>query len=233
MGEGGVDFQSLARDALLRIGIDVLQRAHIVQAIDELDEDDPNIVDHGEQHLAIGLGLACFAALEGEAVDFGDAVNQSGNRLSELLAHLVKSGGGIFQDVVQQTGCDGGVVHAQLGEQTGDLDAVLQERMAGFAQLAFVVATGEVIGSGDQLEVRLIVAGGDFYEQHLELKMISGLFQNGIQVVGEGRRGGNHCPIGCFLIVRRKRGRNRTGGWSGARRRVGHHRIASGDRENE
>ena len=46
VGDGTVNVQSLLRDFLLAIGRQMLERAHIVQAVGELDEDDPDVVHH-------------------------------------------------------------------------------------------------------------------------------------------------------------------------------------------
>ena len=42
----------------------VLQRAHVVQAVGELDQDDADVVDHGQEHLAEVLGLALLGGGE-------------------------------------------------------------------------------------------------------------------------------------------------------------------------
>ena len=63
LGERGVDLHRLAGDALLLLGRQPVQRAHVVQAIGELDEDDPDVLRHREQHLADVLGLLLLVAV--------------------------------------------------------------------------------------------------------------------------------------------------------------------------
>ena len=75
MGQGCIDFEGFVCDALLGFGFHVLKGAHIVQAIDQFDEHDANIFDHRQQHFAIGFGLSRLAALVGQLVDLGDAVD--------------------------------------------------------------------------------------------------------------------------------------------------------------
>ena len=41
----------------LFLGTHVLQSTHIVQTVRQLDQDDPDILCHGEEHLAEVLGL--------------------------------------------------------------------------------------------------------------------------------------------------------------------------------
>ena len=68
-----VDVERLARDPLLAVLGQVLQRAHVVQAVGELHQDHPDVVDHRQQHLAVGLGLALLAGGERDLRDLGDA----------------------------------------------------------------------------------------------------------------------------------------------------------------
>ena len=62
MCDGSVDIERFAGDLLLALGIEMLERAHVVQAVGELDEDDADVVDHGEHHLAQVFGLGFFFA---------------------------------------------------------------------------------------------------------------------------------------------------------------------------
>ena len=64
VGDRRVDVARLLRDldpALLR---QVVQRPHVVQAVGELDQDDADVVDHRQQHLAEVLRLPLLARRE-------------------------------------------------------------------------------------------------------------------------------------------------------------------------
>ncbi len=62
----GVDVERLTRLVdLLLLGHRV-DRAHVVQAIGELDQDDPDVRGHRHHHLAVVLGLGLVAGLEGQ-----------------------------------------------------------------------------------------------------------------------------------------------------------------------
>jgi hypothetical protein len=61
MGNRCVDVAGLLGDAQPAAFRQVMQRPHVVEPIGELDEDDPDVVHHREQHLAEALGLTLLA----------------------------------------------------------------------------------------------------------------------------------------------------------------------------
>ena len=62
----------------------MFERAHIVQAVSQLDEHDAHIGDHGEQHLANVFSLAVFAIGELDLVDLSDALDDVGDLITEV-----------------------------------------------------------------------------------------------------------------------------------------------------
>ena len=62
-----VDLERLARLLDLLLLGHRLDRAHVVQAVGELDQDDPHVGGHRDHHLAVVLGLRLVARLEGDA----------------------------------------------------------------------------------------------------------------------------------------------------------------------
>ena len=83
VSERGVDVQSFAGDGLAALGLEVLQGAHIMEAVGKFDEHDAHIGDHGQQHLADVFRLAVFAIGELDLVDVGDALDDAGNLRAE------------------------------------------------------------------------------------------------------------------------------------------------------
>ncbi len=61
VGDRRVDVARLLRDLDATLLRQVMQRAHVVETIGELDQDDADVVDHREQHLAEVLRLPLFA----------------------------------------------------------------------------------------------------------------------------------------------------------------------------
>ena len=119
------------------------ERAHVVQAVGELDQDDPDVRGHRDHHLAVVLGLRLVARLERDPGELGDAVDQAGDLVAEGLADLVEGRGGVLDRVVQQRGAQGRGVQAHAGADARDADRVGDEVLAGLAALVGVVLAGE------------------------------------------------------------------------------------------
>ena len=63
--ERRVDLERLLRLAHLGLLALVLDRAHVVEAVGELDQDDADVLRHRDDHLPVVLGVRLLAALEG------------------------------------------------------------------------------------------------------------------------------------------------------------------------
>ena len=110
MRQRRVDLERLLGLLDLLLLAQVAERAHVVQAVGELDQDDADIFGHRHDHLAVVLGLLLFGRGEADLGQLGDAVDEHGDLVAELLPDLFDRGVGVFDHVVQQGAGDGGVV---------------------------------------------------------------------------------------------------------------------------
>ena len=85
VGDRGVDLQRLARDPPPLFRADRIERAHVVQAIGQLDQHDAHVARHREQHLAEVFRLGVLLGLELDAVELGHPVDEVRHRASETL----------------------------------------------------------------------------------------------------------------------------------------------------
>ena len=124
VGDGGVDVERLLGDAAAPLLGQVVDRPHVVLAIGELDEDDADVVDHRQQHLAEVLGLAGLARGERDRPDLGDALDDVGDFRPEQLLDPADGGEGVLDHVVEQAGGDGHDVQPHVGQQAGHFEGV-------------------------------------------------------------------------------------------------------------
>ena len=146
-----------------------VERAHVVEAVGQLDQDHPDVGGHRDHHLAVVLGLLLVAALEGDAGELRDAVDELGDLVAEVLAHVVERRARVLDRVVQQRRADRLGVEAHARADLRHADRVRDELLARLAPLVGVALAGERERLADALEVdradRVVGVLGDDREQ--------------------------------------------------------------------
>ena len=161
VGDGGVDLHGL-QGLLLLLGVGlVLEGAHIVQPVAQLDEDDPHVLGHGHEHLAQVLHLLVLPGGILHPGELGDALHQVGDLGGEQPGDVVVGGVGVLNAVVEQGRDDGVLVQLQLVDDLRHGDGVDDIGLPAFAQLGPVVVVGIFKGRADALRVRRWVGGQD------------------------------------------------------------------------
>jgi len=115
-----------------------------VEAVGQLDQDHPDVGGHRHHHLPVVLGLPLVAALEGDPGQLGDAVDQLGDLVAELLADFPQAGGGVLDRVMEEGCAEGLGVEPHAGADLRHPDRVGDELVAGVAALIGVAVAGEL-----------------------------------------------------------------------------------------
>ena len=142
-----IDFERFKRNAAPRFGLHRPQRAHVVQAIGQLDQDHAQIARHRQQHLAEAFCRGFLATLELQLVEFGDAINQFADRGAELGGQLFRTDRRILERIVEDRSDDRLDVEAQIGEDSGDSHRMGDVGLAAFAGLPLVGLGAELISA--------------------------------------------------------------------------------------
>jgi len=143
MSQRRVDLQRLARLLHLLLLGHRLDRAHVVQAVGELDQDHPHVGGHRHHHLAVVLRLRLVVGLEGDARQLRHAVDDRRDLLAEALAHLLDRRRRVLDGVVQQRRAQRLCVKAHARADPRHADGMHDEVLARLAPLRGVVLAGE------------------------------------------------------------------------------------------
>ena len=162
---GRVDVERLLGDLDAPLLRQVVERPHVVKAIGELDQDDPDVVDHRQEHLAEVLGLALLARGERDRANLGDAFDDVRDLRAEELGDTLGGGQRVLDDVVEQTGGDRDHVELHVGQEVGNFERVNQIRLPRMADLSLVLERGEDVRPPEQLEVRVRAVAPHFVEE--------------------------------------------------------------------
>jgi hypothetical protein len=116
--------------------------------------------------LRIVSGLRRVPVLD--LVELGDAVDEAGDLVAEVLAQDVHRVVGVLDGVVQQGGAQRGRCHAELGEDGRDRERVGDVGVAAAALLVAVVPLGGLVRALDDRQVGLGVRAADDGEQRVQ-----------------------------------------------------------------
>ena len=154
VGDRRVDVERLVRDPPAVRRRHRVERAHVVQPVGELDQDDADVLRHREQHLAEALGLRVLARVELDLVELGESVDHVGDELAERGLDLRLRDGGVFHHVVQQRGGEALRVEPPLRQDAGYRQRMRDVRLARLAELAAMGGVGELERALDERDVR-------------------------------------------------------------------------------
>ncbi|MND94056.1 hypothetical protein D3C80_862600 [compost metagenome] len=192
----GIDLQRLAADAFALLRLDVLEGAHVVQAVGQLDQQDPHVLGNGQDELAQVLGLTRVLGLKLQPRQLGHALDQDGDLFAEHGGDVVAGGRGVLDHVMQQGGDDGRRIQLVVGQDSRDLDRMGEIGIARSPQLRAVHFHRIDIGAVQQRFVGGGVIGLDRLDQ-FELAH------------DRGALGFRHLRLGDFRRQRRRPGKER------------------------
>ena len=135
VSDGGIDFEGLLGDPFLALSAQRTHGPHVVEPIGELDHDDPDVVDHGEEHLANAFGLALLAGVEVELGQLRDAIDAPSDIVAETLSYIFDGYDRVFDRVVEKSGFETNQIHRHITENMGHFEWVGHVGLAGGAGL--------------------------------------------------------------------------------------------------
>ena len=149
-----VNIQRLLRRENLFFGRHMIERAHIVHPVGELDENHAHVLAHGEDHLAEIFRLLLLVAAIVGATQLGDAVDQGGDLAAEqalISSNVVRVSSTVS---CSKAADDARHVELQIGDDIGDRYGMNQIRLTGQTFLPVVDFGGEIVGFADQIDIR-------------------------------------------------------------------------------
>ena len=168
LGERGVDIHRLLGDAAaLVLARHVVERAHVVEPVGELDEQHANVVAQREQELAQVLRGALILRLRLDLAELGHPVDQPRDIGAEQFLDLLGGGDGVLDRVVEDRGDDRLVVELEVGKDARDFDRVAEIRVARRADLRAMRLHREDVGAVDQRFVRIGIVGADLLDEFI------------------------------------------------------------------
>ena len=108
----------------------VFQRAHVVQPIRELDEDDPRVLSHRQQKLSVVLDLMLGVRAEANPADLRHAIHDRRHVRAETALDVRQVYSGVLDDIMDQSRGDRRGIQPELRKDRGHLHGVAHEARA-------------------------------------------------------------------------------------------------------
>jgi hypothetical protein len=155
-----------------------------VQAVGELDQHDPHILGHRQDHLPQVLGLRGPVALlagggrlvglghlAGGVAELRDAIHEARDLRAEFSLQVIERTPGVLDHIVEQGGGERlGVDELDLDQGAGGGDRVVNVRFAALAKLPGVGGRREIVGALQHRRVSIGELRLHEREQILELR---------------------------------------------------------------
>ena len=146
----------------------MVQRSHVVEAVGELDQDDPDVIHHRQQHLAEVLGLTLLGRGQADGADLGHTFDDMRDFGAEQLMDALDRGEGVLDDVVKQTGRHGDDVQLHVGQEVCNCQRMDEIGLPRVAHLSPVLEGREDVGPPEQLDIGVRAVCPDLFHEILE-----------------------------------------------------------------
>ncbi len=164
-GERRIDFHRFFRDPPTLVLRHVVERAHVVQTVGQLDQKHADVIGNRKQKLAEVFCLLGLLGNQVQALDLCQAFDQLADFLAEQGVDLGPGRVGVLDRVMQQGNGNGGVVQAQVREDRGNFKRMGEIRVARRTRLGTMLLHGIDVSLVEQGFVRVrIVARNSFNE---------------------------------------------------------------------
>ena len=162
-----IDVHRLQCRAALLVLRAVLQRAHIMQAVCQLDDDDADVLAHGEHDLADILRLLLLLIEDRDLGELCHAVHERRHIAPEALLHLLGSCVRVLHHIMEQCGTDGIRVHTEIQQNLRYRQRMDDVRLPGGAKLPLVRLCGKFIRRNDLAQIILLIHVQNFLDKHI------------------------------------------------------------------
>ena len=115
-----INVERLARDAASFFGCEHFERAHIVKAVGDFNQNNPQVFGHCHRHLLKVFGLRLGAARESHLVELAHAVDEIGYAGAKLRLNGSFSDAGVFDNIVEHRGHQALRVHVHFAQNAGN-----------------------------------------------------------------------------------------------------------------
>jgi hypothetical protein len=165
VGDRGIYIEGFCGNALALFIGHGAQSTHVMQAVSQFDQNNPDIPGHSQGHLLEVLRLGLRTGTKLDLSQLADAIDQLCYIVAELLGKRILGDTGIFYDIVKHSGHQALMVEFQAGKNMSNGKGMGYITIATFAHLAFVGLLGVIVGPSHLINAIGIQIGTELTRQ--------------------------------------------------------------------
>ena len=159
-----IDLQSLPRFLHNLFRFHEFDGPHVVQTVRQLDNQDADVLGHGQEHFPKALRMSHFFRVELQSAQFRNTVHEKRHFFAKIFHQLFSGVSRVFHHIMKKTAHQCLIVHPQLGEDDCHGDRVNQVRLPALSELPRMQTLRQIICAADQFGVVILVLQ-DFVEK--------------------------------------------------------------------
>ena len=159
------DGQGFLRDAFpFFLTVDIINGAHVMGAVSELDDQHADILTHGQNQFAKVFSLL-VVRLHLNPGQLGHAINKPGNFIGKFIGDGVERNARILNHIMQEGGDDAGLIKPHIRQNIGNLERVGNVGVARCPQLAVMRLAGKFIRRTNHPAIHIRVVAFDLRDK--------------------------------------------------------------------
>ena len=150
IGQGGVDLPGFAGYALLLLGLEGTEGAHVVEPVGQLNQHHPDVTGHRQEHPAQVFRLGFGVVREMDAAELGDALHQGPHLRPKMLLDFLGDDVGVLDNVVEEARRNHPRTRADIAQQIRHRDRMNDVGLTGGPELTLVELVGKIERRGQK-----------------------------------------------------------------------------------
>ena len=163
--DGGIDVECFGGDALALFVGHRAERAHVVQPVRQLHQNDPDVPRHGQGHFLEVFGLGFRPGAKLDLGQFADTIHQFRDVLAKLFRQSVLGNTGVFNHIMEHGRHQTLMIQPQVGENMGNSKGMGNVAVAALAHLPLMGLLGVIVGPSHLVDAIGIKIGAELSSQ--------------------------------------------------------------------
>ena len=171
MGQRGIYVEGLLGDPTLLLLPQGVNGPEVVETVEQLDDQDPDVLGHGHHHLADGRRLGLLPVRVADPVELGHPIDETPDLVAELHGEVAQREVRVLHGVMEQGGGQGLLVEPVAGQHVGNGQRMGDVWVTRLSHLAGMSLCRHLVGPAQQVDIAIGMMGDENLGDVLECRL--------------------------------------------------------------